>query len=166
MKFTSAFNIKPETFSKLFFRCPECKQGEFQYGHLLSDHEGRKAGPWGCDECGAHWRITIENGEPMLCPDERRTIFYHSVLELPGTSLRLVVHSFTGGKSIGEDGHYWEEWTCPTNFLGSACEVEFDGEIDPHGAFRVVATFETEDEAKQYLEDNPFSPERQAQNDE
>jgi len=44
----------------------------------------------------------------------------------------------------GDNQFYYEEHTCPINWLGNVEEVQIAGELDPHGLWELAGQFETE----------------------
>jgi ribosomal protein S27AE len=137
-----------ETFvlTRRVIRCPECGQGEFL---IVSMHFGRSWGPWYCDDCGYGFTgRTDENGESFTEPWRDRKV--KTVVTLRSNApvvLRVEGMRFVPGEdgpeaADGHDEYYYNEHTCPTNFLGHpVLEVtDDDGTDDPHGIFAWVKT--------------------------
>lgn len=159
--------------TKRYFLCPSCKKHEFEVEHLFQGPEAvvawdeisgkheehvREVGPWQCDECDATWKVRVHpsDGTIDVVPAPQRSWHNWDVLELARadkTVIRLVVPglSFERERKLDEElerkRYYYEEHTCPTNYLHSAVIVTSGdpadwGDADPHGLFRFVTTFE------------------------
>ena len=146
--------------TKRYFLCPSCGKHEFEVEHLFEDEVSgeREVGPWQCDECDATWMVRVRPGHGTLdvVPAPQRSWHNWDILELAGageTIVRLVVPglSFEKDRKLDEElerkRFYYEENTCPTNYLRRATLVasgdrEHWGDDDPHGLFRFAATFE------------------------
>lgn len=120
---------------------------------------GEGAGPWGCDGCGREYNLRrSERGhvielEPRNVWREKTLV----VVELKAP-LRLVVeHSRWVGEGPdcvprgvitdeerGHNQYYYEEHTCPTNWIDrdvvQVIDPEQPGDPDPHGCVRYVNT--------------------------
>ena len=128
-------------------RCPVCDKGRFEIVRL---HWGGTWGPWYCDDCGFGFiGRTDEQGESYIEPWRNRKIT--TVVTLRSTrpvTLKVQGVRFTGEEADSDadraerDRYYYEEHTCPTNFLGHpVLEVlDDDGDQDPHGIFTWVKT--------------------------
>ena len=126
--------------------CPYCHQSRFPIDHLV---EGVRFGPWYCDSCGKSFSgvRTADGADITLLPrwkrDTKVTLEYAH-----DPRLRLQVKGTRFSKGDGtedkeadkHDEYYYEEHTCPTNFLHDCHEVSFDGDADPHGLFNWIST--------------------------
>ncbi len=127
---------KPER----YILCPGCKNEYFRVDHL-AEHV-RTA--WYCDQCGIRFRVHALAGNRIECEvikgesKAKRLVILRS--DGPVT---LHLHTFTTLPDSDETGHaeyFYNEHTCPTNFLGDVVKViDADGDDDPHGIFAFVS---------------------------
>lgn len=145
-----------------FFDCPECGKHEFSVEHLFEMMETYKttqkeAGPWFCDNCGQSWWMTVfKEGGIEVKPGKQRKIRQLAELEIPPLPYPITLHVETARyESLHEaplgredpDGHqyYFEEHTCPGNYLRATREIIVDGDNDMHGLAKykgIVREFE------------------------
>ena len=126
-----------------YIPCPFCgDQSSFSITHLLG--EDTTFGPWFCDQCGHSIRGQVQSGSvevtkhtevktdtlDLLCiPPHDKPIYF--AVDGFKTSSPKVLES---ADEVSEHTrYYYEEHTCPTNWLGRVLEILADGEIDPHG---------------------------------
>jgi hypothetical protein len=137
----------PYTKPDRFIRCPECSKGEWRVDHLVG-LGWRSFGPWYCDECGFGFTgAVLDDGTVRTRAHASRVVPTHVTLRLE-EPVTLVVKGmrFIEGRDQPDDPdehdrYYYEEHTCPTNFL--KCVVEVYGansEADPHGVCRYMGT--------------------------
>ena len=151
-------------FTKRFFKCP-CGGDEWSIEHLLDGSDPKAtAGPWFCKQCGVGWWIEINKGPGMtvkLKDSGRRSAKTLVIMKLDpkdmdGHPLYLMTEGIAFEPKEGEGGepvidpdrdeYFYNEHTCPTNWLRSVREIAIEGDHDPHGLFR-------------YVETRPFTPE-------
>ncbi len=116
--------------------CPHCQKGKSRICHLF----GQKIsfGPWFCDECGTGFVGTVDDRKVTVEVCKTRKDI--STVFLRRDNLVLVVEGMDWGHEESNSKFYYEQHTCPTNYLSSTREV-FDldtGEADPHGIFTFV----------------------------
>lgn len=128
--------------------CPQCgAEDQFQWGHLSP---GQTFGPWWCDHCGFGLEGRVNGaGLPDAWPVTSQSASPGFIL------LKMTVRSqgdvfFVLRKLVfrepNDDDHdvdvyqryYFEEHTCPTNFVPVEAVLE-DQDADPHGVFEYVA---------------------------
>jgi hypothetical protein len=139
-------------------RCPNGCGHEWSVEHLFApplrtspEYPSRTAGPWYCDECGQGWRLTYSSnaidvepygGDPSGGGDgkARRQIV---TLELPpqdvAVRFKVLGKRFTPQIDEGSVRYFYEEHTCPANWMGEVEEVEIGDDKDPHGLWRVIS---------------------------
>ena len=139
--------MKLKIHTKRYIKCPKCQQGEFEVEHLFAI-ERNDFGPWYCDECGISFDGTIT-------ADGEIDFTFSDSIRIPAKILLQVEPQkesifFMLDGSIYRDHHeteedinqflryFYEEHTCPTNWLKDVCEVKIGDDTDPHG----LATFE------------------------
>lgn len=135
--------MKTEIETKTWALCPSCNGRVGTVDHL---DIGSNAGPWFCDDCGAGWWLTrtvdgIEH-RPHDHVKERTIV----TLTLPPQRSEVVfaLDGFrvvkAGERDPANDAYFYDEHTCPTNWLRDVTEVRFEGSDDPHGLWRWVST--------------------------
>lgn len=132
---------KPER----YIACPACGQGERQVSHLAIG----QTTAWYCDSdtCGRHFSLEVlKTGDVLLAvlPERKVPTFVTLRSEQPVT---LVVKGMQFVKDGDEpkypddhDQYFYNEHTCPTNYLGVEQVKTDDGDTDPHGVFVYVKT--------------------------
>lgn len=152
------YDLRP--YVKRFFRCPCGPEGE-EWGieHLLDGTVPRgTAGPWYCHTCGVAWNIEIK-GPPgltvKLTDSGRRCARTLVILKLDPKDMdghplffmtegvAFAPNETDGGEPVispGQDEYFYNEHTCPTNWLKRVREIAIEGDHDPHGLFRYVET--------------------------
>jgi hypothetical protein len=148
-----ASHILTET--KRYFRCPNGCDHKFYVEHLFESMKkdnvpSTKAGPWHCDVCRKGWFLTLQFDGALaleLCKTEYTTAWV--TLEIPANNphpIRFRVrHKYVEvnkpfDEAIEHHRYFYEEHTCPTNWLQDVVEVEVDGDCDPHGLARYVSS--------------------------
>lgn len=125
--------------------CPSCG-GLSAIGHTV---KGR-AYTWWCsnDDCGKQYRWKQnENGsidaEPTGVTVRRVSVLLK--LDPQEKPLFLIVK---GAERAPEDQeYYYNEGTCPTNYLSEIEEVYLDGCPDPHGVFAYITSIDKRENA-------------------
>lgn len=137
---------------RYMLKCPQhvagCT-GLFDYTHLMAfPSKPDWFGPWYCDECG--WAVTAagySHGQMLVTALPERKINTLVLLVLNGASLRdEPIFLVTQGMVFEKNGkidysnqeYFYEQHTCPTNFLRADMLVGDD--TDPHGIFRYLET--------------------------
>ena len=124
--------------------CPECGKGNFSWGHLKP---GQAFGPWYCDECGVGitGKAEADGADVEIRQGERRENRL-ALLELKSEEPVYVLIDASRVRGANEteeetnhhDRYFYDEHTCPTNWLDNVVEVFHGSEPDPHGLFRFV----------------------------
>lgn len=132
------------TETKQYVACPEC--GENTGSTFDAEHHSRGFGPWWCDECGAGYmgRPDGARGIKLELTGERH-IDTTVLLEIPPQSRSIYLATkgmrFMGlGEEDDEGGqhYFYEEHTCPTNWLRDVFRISINGDSDPHGLAKYV----------------------------
>lgn len=137
-------SVEKQTRSYGFVTCPHCNKGEHRVDHCKPGFSSS----WYCDECGGRFHIELHSETKfLLTPLAEKKIKTLVTLESAGP-VRLLVEgmSFTradgtsDGKEESRAQYFYDEHTCPTNFLGDVVKVidPADGDDDPHGIFAFV----------------------------
>ena len=143
-------NTEPKTVTAhtkpdLYIDCPMCGEDDFQVDHL----ESGQTTAWYCDKCGGKFGIEVRGGKYTITqfiltplPDRKEKTLV--TLQSKGP-VRLIVEGIRltdCPKEEGHDEYFYNEHTCPTNYLSSVvkCIDPADGNEDPHGIFEYVST--------------------------
>ena len=117
--------------------CRACGELAFDFHEGL--HSVETVYYWVCDHCGTQMEIAFAD-DGRTCeqrPTGRRCENTLALFEVRGfPAMRFVYQGFAWDGDLDHE-YFYNEHTCPTNIL--RCEEIFiDGEIDPHGAFRLI----------------------------
>jgi hypothetical protein len=135
---------------KIFLQCPACEKGEFAVSHIVA---GQSFGPWCCESCGTYVEGVREGAtfELKILPDLKRekitvtlqsktvppiTLKLNSWQYIPGTT---AAPPLTPERAWDNATYFYNEHTCPTNFMREVAEIIFQGDSDPHGVFEFVS---------------------------
>ena len=137
----SGGNMQPQltarTVSKQFLLCPYCGEYETGIDHLIN--RNTTAGPWYCDNCGKAWSMKFyENGDIEII--QREEMKQKTLVALRHNNIFLLVEGMVFNNDYSSDEYYYNEHTCPTNYLRRV-EVIIDGDNndpDPHGLFEYM----------------------------
>jgi len=138
--------IEPQIRYETQYACPDC-------GHLktVGDlKDGSAFGPWYCDGCGQGFMgVFAYQGRVMLRRHTDRLVKTLVLLELyktleGGERVFLVVEGMLFHKEgekleIRDQSYFYNQHTCPTNFMGVEALIAFDhrgGDDDPHGMWQ------------------------------
>lgn len=145
--------VTPFQKTERYIACPACGKGEHQVSHL---NPGQKTA-WYCqsDTCGRRFSLEVlTNGDISVgvLPERKVPTLVTLRSEQPVT---LVVKGmqfvkdgetprFTGDPRDEDeyhpDNYFYNEHTCPTNYLNVLELRTDDGDTDPHGVFAYVRT--------------------------
>jgi hypothetical protein len=130
----------------------------------MEQNERQYAGPWYCKECGRgiRWEVSVPDitggqVEVVGIITEESKIEQLVLLKLNKDcqDLHLVVRGMRfppRDKNIEAERYYYEQHTCPTNYLTQAEVVILDKEdADPHGIFEYIAATDLDDELKAHI---------------
>jgi hypothetical protein len=131
-----------------FAVCPWCEQKSGRrVDHLYGDRHPVTAGPWYCDECKRPFRVKVNApGDVELTKDEGNGQSFTRSLALlkfegkEGPVFFVMDHNryrstLTETDEENQDAqrYFFEEGSCPTNWLRECVVVIEDGDTDPHG---------------------------------
>lgn len=130
-----------------FCICPWCgEQSGRRVDHLYHDALPRAAGPWYCEECRKPFKVkVIAPGDVEITQTETRGIFSRSMALLKfegkdGPVFFVMDHNRyresedqTEEQNQSSQRFFFEEHSCPTNWLRECVAVIEDGDADPHG---------------------------------
>ena len=148
--------------TKYYVECPHCHNSKNRVDHLFNDgNEERTFGHWYCDECGNAYKGKVKGKEVSLEKVDRR--LDKSIVFLKKKNVLLAVKGMYFDGDLNEEGssYFYNEGTCPTNYLQNVEMVinlkNFD--TDPHGIFKFVGQIPFVDldkveDTEQFLKDN------------
>lgn len=129
--------VQVKTKKSLIIDCPSCNEHEFDITHLV-DGKKNHAGPWYCDRCFKGIYFDVSEGGVVECEITDKTS-EPTYAFLRYGSLLLVVHGICHDGDLDHEHHesYYEEHSCPTNYLHDVLMVVdlVSGDTDPHGLF-------------------------------
>jgi hypothetical protein len=135
-----------------FAMCPWCDgESGSRVDHLYDQKLPTTFGPWYCDECGAPFSgIVLEPGNVEFRKEEKRDGFRRCMALLKferkdGPTFFVMdhkryLHRDDDTDEKIQDGlrFFFEEHSCPTNWLSECAAVIQDGDCDPHGFLEFV----------------------------
>lgn len=141
---------QPTTKAVIHAICPHCEEVDATLGHL---EEGSTFGPWYCDSCGRAYAGVYRGEATKIFKDDkgRRKLDTLVLLEYPRTDkpLRFLIKGRRYVENEDQEydgsGYFYEEHSCPTNWLKDCAMVAFDGDTDPHGFLRYVREIDCPD---------------------
>lgn len=138
-------NVIVQAKIQLHIPCPSCTEGRWRADQLTIG----QSTTWSCSECSNQARIRrIADDEFETVPTGRKdtpiTVTLRSMTEPPITvkvNAWKYAHSQDLSKEEFEEGarYFYDEHTCPTNWLRDIKQIEFKGDTDPHGVFEFVS---------------------------
>jgi|SRR6185437_4520994 len=132
---------------KNFVECPHCNKSKNSVGHLFSENKEISFGPWYCAECGNAFRGVVKGKDVFLEKMSERKD--SAIVFLRSGNILLAVKGmyFNGELDVDNSRYFYEEHTCPTNYLKDV-EMVIDlknGDTDPHGIFEFVGVIPYQD---------------------
>lgn len=135
--------VVPFTKPTRYIACPRCGEGEYEVSHLRPGADTA----WYCDDCGYKFRLQVHDpiSITLTVLDECHTPTLVTLRStVPVTLLikgRRLVKNGVEVDDAESDHYYYEDCTCPINYLQWVEKVVDDeGDMDPHGIFTHVKT--------------------------
>lgn len=131
---------------RLYVPCPSCIEGSTRADQLPINQSAN----WTCNDCRKSFyikRLSETDFETYSIAGKKDTpvvITLESVTE-PKITLKLNTwkYSYSQNDTKEEYDHhsryFYDEHTCPTNWVHEIIEIIFEGDHDPHGVFRFVS---------------------------
>ena len=129
----------PYQLPEKYVKCPSCLTKDVPVGHLSV---GFKAS-WYCDACGAKFDLIVlgEGISTSIVPGERAEKTQVTLKSTGPMTILVEGRRYRGPSSVEpDDAYYYNEHTCPVNYLGVLKVVDGSGDDDPHGIFEWVKT--------------------------
>lgn len=133
---------------RLYADCPLCSDHEFRIDHLAIGQPAY----WSCDSCGEEIQFIREGlTEFRVAPTGKKrkapiTVTLRSdtvpPIEVKVNTWKyppLYGEEWTQEEFLDHERFFFEEHTCPTNWLRDVEEITFEGDHDPHGLFKFVS---------------------------
>lgn len=131
------------TYTKTFIICPHCDA----HTNSSIDHfqKGESFGPWHCDECGRQFQGKA-NGKETQVSKVNGDFFSKTLDLLVLPPIDKPVYFVLEGKRYHDhlnddyDGKqfFYEEHSCPTNWIRNTIMIANAGDTDPHGLLQFV----------------------------
>lgn len=155
--------------TKIYAVCPHCSERASAVCHLKA---GEKAGAWRCKSCGGWYQPAAnKDGSGYLVKKLDRPKDHRTLVFLRRGDVLLVVHrlaevahgctTYEGKLDQSGQAYFYNEHTCPTNYLSDVVAVVDlkTNDPDPHGVFEFEGAIEAkgahdEDTAKRFVENN------------
>lgn len=130
------------TYTRTFMICPDCgAHTNFSVDHLEA---GQSFGTWYCDECGCGYKGNAAGAATQVQKVESRfsKTLDLLVLEPHDKPIYFVMagkryHAKPGDEYDGKR-YFYEEHSCPINWIGDTVMISVDGDTDPHGFLKFV----------------------------
>jgi ribosomal protein L37AE/L43A len=142
------------TYSQEYILCPHCGEKSGQRICHLYDQTPRRFGPWACENCDKYFSGTVNAPSDVTLvkedkPPKKRLL---TLLKFPGKDgdVFFIQNHFDYGHSDPYDElqshnqYFFEEHSCPTNWLRNTAVVVQNGDHDPHGFLEYVRTVRVE----------------------
>lgn len=124
--------------------CPNCMEGSWRSGLDVG-----YSSAWTCDKCHMESRVTRVNETDFeVAPTGRKQTPVTVTLRSPTTPpITVKVNTWKYAHSqdlpleeyVDNQRYFYNEHTCPTNWLRDIEQIEFEGDRDPHGVFEFVS---------------------------
>jgi ribosomal protein L37AE/L43A len=157
------------TETKTYFNCPNCgERSTSSIDHIIEyldkpdwkqaiqdRHQYPTFGPWSCSHCGVGTRGTVYSKDNIaLQITEETSVKCWDLLVLPPQ--KHAVYFIVDAKDYGRGGkgksvpfegkeYYYNEHTCPTNWIGQVERIISEHDEDPHGLFEYVESMDKDE---------------------
>jgi len=127
------------TYTKTYMICQHC--GFHTNASIDHLEAGQEVGPWYCEDCGCGFKVIANGVDSVAIKTDDKFVKTFDLLVLdPQLKPVYFVMSGKAYMDIDEDQrrYYYEEHSCPTNWIGDAEMIAIDGNTDPHGILRYI----------------------------
>lgn len=130
---------------KLYFKCTVCEKEDFRFDHLSIDAVVK----WTCEKCGNELNILrLGEKEVDVVPTGRSqtpvTVTLVSETS-PPIEFKLNTWKYAHSQNLSREEYeshetyFYNEHTCPTNWVSLIEQIKVGEDTDPHGLFRFVS---------------------------
>lgn len=162
----SAEKTFPQSVMVLHAVCPHCGEVAKRLDYLLAMAAKKPYGfgPWACDSCNHYYSGTLStvDGKPSVITvksDKSSSEEVYDLLVLPPQNkpVYLIVSTEDYGRKERDQSFYYNEHTCPTNWIKRVVGIVIGDDPDPHGLFEFVGrTYHHEASAENIHHDNDY----------
>jgi hypothetical protein len=139
--------LHPEV--QLHIECPVCHEGNWRVDHL---ERGSSGYHWSCDECHNCFDIHRQTGldfdvVQIPGPKGKEMPVTVTLVSMTFPQIILKLNTWKYGHSqndtpeeyLEHQRYFYNEHTCPTNWTDQIVSIEFEGDADPHGVFKLLS---------------------------
>ena len=162
-----------EKVTTTYFNCPNCGvQSKEPIDHIvafLDNPSWQQAisrgnypnfGPWGCHECGVNVSGIVRSKDDVeltIKPGTDVKVWDVLVLQPQTKPVYFIVDAKDYSRKPGElcsdnKSYFYDEHTCPTNWIRNVERIVIEADTDPHGLFEFVESVD-QDTVKEKLHD-------------
>lgn len=130
---------------QLHIPCLSCIDGKWRADQLNIGQGTR----WACQSCQMEFNVTrVSDGDFEVEPTGRRNTPVTVTLRsqtVPPITVKLNTWKWAHSQNDAQEEYesheqyYYDEHTCPTNWVRDIEEIECEGDTDPHGLFEFVS---------------------------
>lgn len=127
--------------------CPHCGKVDGRLDHLLAAAATKPYGfgPWECYGCKQYYAGMLSNidGTPSVATTKSdkpksEEVYDLLVLSPQDKPVYLIVSTEDYGRKERDQSFYYNEHTCPTNWIKDVVGIVIGNDPDPHGLFEFV----------------------------
>lgn len=146
-------SVKTDARTVYFFHCPRCKNNELDYSYLvtraISENTAYVTDWLECDECLTRWDLKVYSDTRVELQQKENYPYVPAYVLLRSTNggkpIFAMLHTQvryrvldSGKKDLDQVSYYYNEHTCPMNWIDKIVCLWFNGDDDPHGVFEFV----------------------------
>jgi hypothetical protein len=130
---------------QLHIPCPNCPEGSWRADQLGINQPTT----WCCDQCHTQSHIVRLNETDFQTVSTGKketpvTVTLRSIT-VPPITVKVNTWKYAHSQDLSQEEYehntryFYNEHTCPTNWLRDIEQIEFEGDHDPHGVFEFVS---------------------------
>jgi len=134
--------------TKTYLTCPACKGNSGATIDHLAEYKMKSFGSWYCDLCGKSFKGDVQpDGSIELTATPSTKINTLDLVMIPA-NLPHPFYMLLKGMRFKYDGpddrnphdrsYFYDEGSCPTNWIPTIQQAIYDGDNDPHGLIQFV----------------------------
>lgn len=118
--------------TKTYVHCPNCDHQMSVVDHLFKD-KIKSAGPWSCRKCNLEWLLSLNEDQLTIIQYEGQSKPFAPALALLRTRTSPAIYFIVPVRSmdpdnVGENRYFYDEHTCPTNWINDSTIVVRNGQ--------------------------------------